>query len=146
MKNKLELLAIAAAITVAGCSEAAIQLQSRCELMTAQICSRAAESQLRDGALAVSYTFQPENARVVPFVVPVFEKNGTLAAEVDCYANTDTHTYSIVRSDLAIAPASQESVDFLRNQRLCSDSGSYPENRDPRVETASTLPLVLQRN
>ncbi len=145
MRNKLELLAIAAAITLAGCSEAAIQLQARCELMTAQICSRAAESQLRDGTLAVSYTFQPEDARVVPFVVPVFEQNGTLAAEVDCYANADTHTYSIVRSDLAVPPASQESVDFLRNQHLCSDSGWYADDKDPLVETASTLPLVSQR-
>ncbi len=145
MKNRLQLLAIAAAITVAGCSESAIKPQARCELMTAQMCSRAAESQLRDGTLAVSYIFQPEDARVVPFVVPVFEKNGTLAAEVDCYASTDTHTYSIVRSNLAIPPASQESVDFLRNQHLCSDSGSYADDRDPLVETASTLPLASQR-
>lgn len=91
------------------------------------------------GLLRVSYTFQPEDARVVPFVVPVFDKKGTMAAEVDCYANTDSHSYSIVRSDLAIPPASEESVAYLRDQRLCADDGSYAQDEHLQVETASAF-------
>lgn len=113
-----------------------------CELMTAQICSLAAEAQLHDSTLTVSYAFQPEESRVVPFVVPVTRRDGVLAAEVDCYANTDSHTYSIVRSDLAIPPESQESVDFLRNRHLCADEVAYAEEENPRVATASAQPLV----
>jgi hypothetical protein len=120
----------------------AIQPQTRCELMTAQICSRAAEAQMRSGALTVSYTFRPEDERVVLLVVPVFRQDGALAAEVDCYANTDSHSYSLVRSGLAIPPESQESVDFLRSRQLCVDKGSYADNKHSRVETASALPQV----
>lgn len=126
-------------IALVGCSEAAGRPQSSCEVMAARICSGAAEAQLQSGALTVSYTSQPEDAHVVPFVVPVFRQDGALAGEVDCYANTDSHTYSIVRSDLAIPPASEESVDFLRNEHLCDLNGSYVRDEHPRVETASAL-------
>src|SRR5277367_981797 len=114
-----------AVIALAGCSASADQPQATCELMTTQICSRAAEARLLDGALTVSYVFRPEEAHVVPFVVPVTRKDGVLAAEVDCYANADSHSYSIVQSDLAIPPESQESIDFLRDQHLCADESSY---------------------
>ena len=139
-EKRLRLLALAA-ITLAGCSEAAVRPGSSCELMTAQICSHAAEAQLHDGALVVSYSFRPEEARVVPFVVPLLRQDGVLAAEVDCYANTDSHSFSIVRSDLAIAPSSQVSVDFLRDRHLCADDGSYADAAHGRVETASAVPL-----
>ena len=141
MRYTLGFLALVA-IALAGCSEAAIQPQSSCELMTAQVCSRAAEAQLHDGTLTVSYTLGHEEARVVPIIVPIFRQDGILAAEVDCYANTDSHKYSIVRSDLAIAPASRASVNFLRDRHLCADEGSYAEYTQSRVETASALPLV----
>ena len=141
MRYKLGFLALAA-IALAGCSEAAVQPQPSCELMTAQVCSCAAEAQLHDGTLTVSYTFRSDEARVVPFVVPILRQDGVLAAEVDCYANTDSHKYSIVRSDVAIAPASQASVDFLRDRHLCADEGSYAKDKRSRVETASALPLV----
>jgi hypothetical protein len=107
-----------------------------CELMTAQICSGSGQAQLRDGTLTVGYSSLPDEARVVPFV-PVFRQGGVLAAEVDCYANTDSRTYSIVRSDLPIPPQSEESVDFLRSRHLCGDEESYAGNRHSRVETAS---------
>jgi len=129
-----------AAIALAGCSASSPELS--CKPMVAQICSIAAESQLKDGTLMVGYSSRPEDAQVVPFVAPVLRPDGSLAAEADCYANTDTHTYSIVRSDLAIPPESQESVDFLRDRHLCADDGSYAEREHPRLETASALPLV----
>ena len=134
-------LALVAAIALAGCSEAAVEPRLSCDLMTAPICSHAAEAQLQDGTLTVSYSFRPDEARVVPFVVPVFRPDGGLAAEVDCYANTDSHTYSIVRSDLAIPPASRESVDFLTSRHLCAADESYAARERPHVETASALPL-----
>jgi Prokaryotic membrane lipoprotein lipid attachment site len=144
MKKTLELLAITAAIALAGCSESASQPHATCELMTAQICSRAAESKLHDGTFTVSYSFRPEEARVVPFVVPVMRPDGVLATEVDCYANTDSRTYSIVRSDLAIPPGSEESLDFLRARHLCADEGSYAKDERSRVETALSLPLITR--
>ena len=135
-------LALALAATaLAGCSEAAVLPTPNCDLMTAQICSRAAEARLEDGTLTVSYSFRPEEARVVPFVVPLFRPDGVLAAEVDCYANTDSHAYSIVRSDLAIPPASRESVDFLTSRHLCAEEESYASRERSYVETASALPL-----
>jgi hypothetical protein len=138
-RNGFGFLALAA-IALSGCSTS--RPQSSCAPIVAQICSRGAEARLHDGTLMVAYSSRPEEAEVVPFVVPVFREDGAVAAEADCYANTDTHTYSIVRSDLAIGPASQESVDFLRNRHLCADEGSYAANEHPGVETASALPLV----
>jgi len=135
-RNVLGFLALAA-IALSGCSTG--RPQSSCAPMVAQICSRAAEARLHNGTLMVGYSSRPVEAEVVPFVVPVFRKDGVVAAEADCYANTDTHTYSIVRSDLAIGPASQESVDFLRNRHLCADEGSYAKNERAPVETAALL-------
>jgi len=125
------LLAFAAAFGLAGCAASAVQPQASCELMTAQICSEAAEAQLSEGALAVSYTPRPDDAQVVPFVVPVFRTDGVLAAEVDCYVNTNSHTYSMVRSEIAIAPSSDESVEFLRGRHLCADDGAYAAGAEP---------------
>ena len=138
-KNVFGFLTLAA-IALSGCSTS--RPQSSCAPMVAQICSGAAEARLHDGTLMVGYSSRPEEAEVIPFVVPVFTPDGVLAAEADCYANTDTHAYTIVRSDLVIGPASQESVDFLRNRHLCADEGSYAANEHPRVETASAFPLV----
>ena len=135
-RTAFRILALAT-IALAGCSEAANRPLASCEPMVAQICSNAAETQLHDGTLMVGYSSQPEEARVVPFVVPVFRRDGSLATEVDCYANTDSHTYSIVRSDLAIPPASQESVDFLRDQHLCAYPGTFAKVDHPRVQMAS---------
>lgn len=128
-----------ALIALAGCSEVAIQPVSTCEPMVPQICSSAAEIQLKDGTLVVDYSSRPGEAQVVPFVVPVFREDGVLAMEVDCYANIDSHTYSIIRSDLAIPPTSQESVDFLRDRHLCADPGSYAKAERQGIEIASGL-------
>ena len=141
MKYTLRFLPLVA-LAFAGCSVSTIQPQARCELMTAQICSRAEEAQMRSGALTVSYPFRPEDSRIVLLVVPVFRQDGALAAEVDCYASTDSHSYLIVRSGIAIPPDSQESVEFLRSRQLCVDEGTYAENKQTRVETASALPQV----
>jgi hypothetical protein len=129
--NAKGLLVLAAAFGLAGCATSAVQPQGSCELMAAQICSKAAEAQLSEGALAVSYTPRPDDAQVVPFVVPVFRTDGVLAAEVDCYAKTDSHTYSMVRSETAIAPSSDESVEFLRGRHLCADDGAYAGGAAP---------------
>jgi len=127
-----------AAVGLASCSATAPQ--SSCEPMVAQICSSAAEAQLQDGTLLVGYSSKPEESQVVPFVVPLFRQDGVLATEVDCYANTDSHSYSIVQSKLAIPPTSEESMIFLRNRHLCSDDGSYAEDKPSRLETASAMP------
>jgi hypothetical protein len=135
-KDTLGVLALTI-VALAGCSEVAKQPLSSCEPKVAQICSSAAEAQLDDGTLMVGYSSRPQDAQVVPFVVPVYRADGALATEVDCYANTDSHTYSMVRSDLAIPPMSEESVDFLRARHLCAGDGSYAELKSPRVQIAS---------
>jgi hypothetical protein len=135
-RNKVRILAFAA-IALAGCSESASRRLSSCEPMVAQICSSAAEAQLHDGTMRVGYSSKPEDAQVVPFVVPVFRPDGSLATEVDCYVNTDSHTYSLVRSDIAIPPESRESVDFLRDRHLCADDGSYSQIDHSRIEVAA---------
>ena len=137
MSGKAFRILAPATIVLAGCSETANRPLASCEPMIAQICSSAAEAQLHDGTLMVGYLSRPEEAQVVPFVVPVFRQDGALATEVDCYINTDSHTYSIVRSDLAIPPASQESVDFLRDQNLCAYPGSFAKVEHLRVQMAS---------
>ena len=138
------LLALAVG-ALAGCSATGGEPQPSCELMTAQICSRAAETQLQDGTLAISDALKPEEAHVVPLVVPVMRQDGVLAAEVDCYVNADPRSYSLVRSNLAIAPASEESVDFLEARHLCADYGSHAAaDNDQRLETGSANPLSMR--
>jgi len=139
-RKAVELVAFSL-LVFAGCSEIAMQPRPTCEVMLAQICTEAADVQLHDGTLAVRYAFRSEEARVAPFVVPVFRQDHVLAAEVDCYANTDSHSYSIVKSDLAIAPSSDESVYFLREQHLCADAGTFAKDLPVRVETATAIPL-----
>ena len=124
-------LTLAAVGALAGCSASAKQPQARCEVMTKPICSRVAETRLNDGTLTVNYASRLSDARVVPFVVPVFRTDGILAAEVDCYTNTDSRTYTIVRSDIAIPPSSKESVDFLKDRHLCAEKVFYTENTIP---------------
>jgi len=130
-------LLLLAAIALAGCA-ASTQPHSTCEVRVAQVCSGAVEAQLQNGTLPVSYSSEHREARVVPLVVPVLRQDGALAAEVDCYANLDSRTYSVVQSTLAIPPESQESVDFLRSRHLCADDGSYAQTGDP-VTVASAL-------
>ena len=141
MKSRISGLVLLAAIGLAGCSATGNQPQLTCEPVTAEICSRAAESQFHDKTLAVSYGLKPEEAHVVPLIVPVVRQDGVLAAEVDCYVDTDSRSYSLVRSNLAIAPTSEESVNFLEAQHLCSDHGSYAEDDPQRLARASNNPI-----
>ena len=135
MNKKSLVIQMIVAIALAGCSELAPQPQSSCEVMVEQICSRAAAAQVLDGTLAVNYSSRPKESQVVPLIVPVSGQNGDLAAEVDCYVNTESGNVSIVHSDLAIPPQSQESVELLRSRHLCADSGSYAKGQDPGLET-----------
>jgi hypothetical protein len=135
MTKKSLVIQLVVAVALTGCSELAPQPQSSCEVMVEQICSSAAAAQLRDGSLAVNYSSRPEEPQVVPLVVPVSQQNGSLAAEVDCYVNTESRNFSVVHSDLAIPPQSEESVEFLRSRHLCADTGSYAKGTDLRLET-----------
>jgi len=135
MTRKSLVIQMVVAIALAGCSELAPQPQSSCEVMVEQICSRAAAAQVMDGTLAVNYSSGPEEPQVVPLIVSVSQQNGALAAEVDCYVNTESRNFSIVHSELAIPPRSEESVEFLRSRQLCADTGSYARGPDKRLET-----------
>jgi len=145
MRKKNFGIPLVIAIALAGCSEMAGQPQSSCELKVEQICSRAAAAQLLDGTLPVSYSSRPEQPQVVPLIVPVLRPNGALAAEVDCYVNTESSNFSIVHSDLAIPPESPESVAFLRGRHLCVDPGSYAEGEELRLATALSEHVAQSR-
>ncbi len=106
-------------IALAGCSEQASQPYQACVLEVAQICTASAETQIA-AALRVADVTSPREAEVVPYVVPLVRPDGTLAAEVDCYANTDFRTFSIVHTAVAIPPKSRDAVDFLRDRHLCT--------------------------
>ncbi len=118
--TKIATFALAlATIALAGCSQQASQPRQGCVLEVAQICTAAAETQI---AIGLHVAVVPaKEAEVVPYVVPVVGPNGTLAAEVDCYANTDFRSFSIVHTEIAILPKSQSAVDFLREHHLCTD-------------------------
>src|SRR5215831_941822 len=135
MTKKILIIHMVFAIALAGCSELTPQPQSSCEVMVEQICSRAAAAQVLDGTLAVNYSARPEEPQVVPLIVSVSQQNGALAAEVDCYVNTESRNISIVHSDLAIPPQSEESVEFLRSRHLCADAGSFAKGQDPGLQT-----------
>jgi hypothetical protein len=137
MSSKSFRILALATVALAGCSEAANRPLSSCEPLVAQICSSGVEAQLHDGTLIVGHLSRPDEARVVPFVVPVFRQDGALATEVDCYANTNSHSYSLVRSDLAIPPATEESIQFLKDQHLCAGAGSYAKHEPSDVRIAS---------
>ena len=111
-----------ATVFLQGCSDLTNRQQAACELKVTEICSDAAEAQLHGAILPVNSTSRPQEAHVVPYVVPIFQPDGTLATEIDCYANTDSRTYSIVHSAIAIPPASQEELGFLRAEHFCTDA------------------------
>ena len=115
-------LLVLTAVSLEGCSDLANRKGAACELQVTEICSDAAQAQLHGAILAVDYTFRPREAHVVPYVVPIFQPDGTLATEVDCYANTDLRTYSIVHSAIAIPPTSQKELGFFRAEHLCNET------------------------
>jgi hypothetical protein len=119
MKSKVAHLITLLALS--GCAASAQQPLTSCELRTAQVCSSAVQTELSEGTITLDDGPFAHGAQVIPLVVPVFRKDGVLAAEADCYANTDGHTFSLVRSQLAIGPSSEGSVQFLRERNLCSD-------------------------
>jgi len=122
MRRKLFGGIVMAALFLEGCSALSNRQETACELKVTEICSAAAERQLPGAILAVDNTSRPREAHVVPYVVPVLQPDGTLATEVDCYANTDLRTYSIVHSAIAIPPTSHKELSFLRSEHLCIDA------------------------
>jgi hypothetical protein len=130
MRAKLLGGLVLAAIFLEGCSDLANREEAACELKVTEICSDAAEAQLHGAILPVNSTSRPQEAHVVPYVVPIFQPDGTLATEIDCYADTDSRTYSIVHSAIAIPPASQQELGFLRAEHFCTDEdGAYIARR-----------------
>lgn len=119
MGSRIALLT--AMLALSGCTVSVKQPLTSCELPTTQVCSRAVEAGLREGTIKVENGPRADDAQVVPLVVPVFREDGVLAAEADCYANTDGRTFSMVRAETAIAPSSEKSVEFLRERHLCSE-------------------------
>ena len=132
-----------AAIALAGCSDQAVTItreQRRCELMVADVCSMATPTRMLEGAMNASDTSKPDEARLEAFVIPLLLPSGRQAAIVDCYVNTNMRTFSLVHSELSIPPQSKDAIDYLRDQHLCADQGSYAEDKHNRFETASTFP------
>jgi hypothetical protein len=131
-----------AAIALAGCSDQTVTAsreQPRCELMVADVCSRAMQSRMLEGGMNASDTSKPDEFLLEAFVVPISLPDRLPAAIVDCYVNTNTRTFSLVHSELSIPPRSRDAVDYLRDHHLCADEGSYTEDQHHRLETASAF-------
>ncbi len=131
------------AIALAGCSDQAATMtreQPRCELSVADICSMAMQSRMLEKVVNASNSSKPGEARLEAFVIPLLLPNRRPAAIVDCYVNTNMRTFSLVHSELSIPPRSKDAIDYLRDQHLCADQGSYAEDKYNRLETASAFP------
>ena len=132
-----------AAIAFAGCTDQTVTAsreQSGCELVATDICSIAMQTRMLEGPVNASDTSKPDAARLEPVVIPLLLPSGRPAAIVDCYVNTNIRTFSLVHSELSIPPRSKDAIDYLRDQHLCADQGSYAEDKHNRFETASALP------
>ena len=130
-----------AAIALTGCSYQAATMtrdQPRCELVAADICSMAMQSQ-KLVPVNTTDTLKPDEARVEPLIVPLLLPNGRPAAVVDCYVNTDMRSFELVYTVLSIPPRSKDAIDYLRGQHLCADEESYAEGKHNRFETASAF-------
>jgi hypothetical protein len=131
-----------AAIARTGCSYQAVTMtrdQPRCELVAADICSMAMQSQKLVPVMNAIDSLKPDEARVEPLVVPLLLPNGRPAAVVDCYVSTDMRTFELVYTVLSIPPRSKDAIDYLRGQHLCADEESYAEGKHNRFETASAF-------
>jgi len=134
---------VLAAIALAGCSDQGVTVsreQPRCKLMVADICSMAMQSRMLEGVMNASDTSKPDEARLEAFVIPLLLPDRQPAAIVDCYVDTNMRTFSLVHSELSIPPRSKDAIDYLRNQHLCADEGSYTEDKHNRFETALAFP------
>ncbi len=100
----------------------------------------AMQTRMLEGVVNASDTSKPDEAHLEAFVIPLLLANGRPAAIVDCYVNTNMHMFSLVHSELSIPARSKDAIDYLRNQHLCADQGSYPEDKHTRFETASRFP------
>jgi hypothetical protein len=132
-----------AAIALAGCTDQTVTAsreQSGCELVATEICSMAMQTRMLEGPVNASDTSKPDAARLEAVVIPLLLPGGRPAAIVDCYVNTNIRTFSLVHSELSIPPRSKDAIDYLRDQHLCADQGSYAENKHNRFETASAFP------
>ena len=131
------------AIALAGCSDQALTMtreQPRCEIIVADVCSMATQSRMLEGVMNASDTSKPDEPRLEAFVIPLLLPGGRPAAIVDCYVNTNMRTFSLVHSELSIPPQSKDAIDYLRDQHLCADQGSYAQDKLDRFETASAFP------
>lgn len=130
------------AIALAGCFDQALtktREQPRCEIIVADVCSMATQSRMLEGVMNASDTSKPDEPRLEAFVIPLLLPGGRPAAIVDCYVNTNMRTFSLVHSELSIPPQSKDAIDYLREQHLCADQGSYAEDKHDRFETASAF-------
>ena len=99
----------------------------------------AMQSQMLDAVMNASDISKPAEAHVEPLVIPLLLPNGRPAAVVDCYVNTNMRTFEVVRTVLSIPPRSKEAIDYLRDKHLCTENGSYAEDKHNRFETASAF-------
>lgn len=83
------------------------------------------------------------DAKTVPFVVPMFRSDVVLAVEVDCSADTDFRTFSVSKPEVTIPPSSEESVNFLRSRHLCREERSYQQGAAAREASMKSRTLRL---
>ena len=119
-----------ALFALAGCSARGIDLAPeppRCELNANAVCASAIENYLATAAVLPARAAPSKSPHLVPLIAPLKSPRGELAAEVDCYVNSDPNGSWLVYAHVAIPPSSPQAVEHLRNQDLCANE--LPERK-----------------
>ena len=137
--NDLKKIALGALalIAFAGCSAQNVEPAPeppRCELNANAVCASAIENYFAADAVRPAQATPSNSPHLVPLVAPVTLPGGELVAEVDCYVNVDPNGSWLVYTHVAIPPRSQQALEHLRNQDLCTD-----EQGERRLAMESTL-------
>jgi hypothetical protein len=96
--------------------------QMSCELSVEALCTRTMASYLAEQATEFARAKPRKGSPLVPSVVPLKMPNGELAAEVECNMSVGAQGPWLVDARLTIQPSSQQAVDYLLDQELCTDT------------------------
>lgn len=126
MRNDLKKIALGALalslFAFVGCATQTADTgrdQASCEISLNAVCATVTENYFAGEGVRPAQAAPSKNPHVVPLVAPVTLPGGELAAEVDCYVNTDSNGYWLVYAHVAIPPSSPQAVAHLRDHDLC---------------------------
>jgi hypothetical protein len=125
LKNIALCFLMLASFAFLGCSASnvtAMPGQTSCELNVDALCARAMESYFAEQVTPFAPAGPRKGSPLVPLVVPVKMPDGELAAEVDCDMSVSADGPWLVDAQITIQPSSQQAVEYLLNQELCTNT------------------------